>query len=310
MSYTTDDFKYSINGGYSRGAQLPAKPVSVLYAYGQVDENGACCTECGGEWEGGFVVKLENGKIAHVTGWCDYTGWGCQDGASFELFDKIEDVAVKPFWDKDPSDLNQELPRVLKELAGEEAMGQSSLSRMHRQRVPVRVFVLPVYGELGLYDSDPTGQEMISYKPEEAEGEGMTDYKGLIERARSYVYPKQLDYDVIHTLASALESTLARLEAAEANLGVAVQCIEAYSWKGSSENRPARDCLDALRKVPSPALASYGILKGIAGLAERFEDLVRRHYLQKEVEYDLSYFDATHIALCNALDAWREAKSS
>lgn len=121
MSYSTCDFKYSIQGGYGGGKPLPSKPVKVLYAYGGVDEDGKCCNDCGGEWSGGFVVQLENSKLAHVTGWCDYTGWGCQDGGDHTIHDDISSIEVKPFWDKDPVDLNGELPRILKELDGEEA---------------------------------------------------------------------------------------------------------------------------------------------------------------------------------------------
>ena len=29
------------------------------------------------------VIKLANGKYGYLTGWCDYTGWSCQDGANF-----------------------------------------------------------------------------------------------------------------------------------------------------------------------------------------------------------------------------------
>ena len=33
-------------------------------------------------WTGGFVLKLKDGRFAYLTGWCDYTGWGCQDGGA------------------------------------------------------------------------------------------------------------------------------------------------------------------------------------------------------------------------------------
>lgn len=35
-----------------------------------------------GSWTGGFVLKLRDGRWALVCGWCDTTGWGCQDGAN------------------------------------------------------------------------------------------------------------------------------------------------------------------------------------------------------------------------------------
>jgi len=121
VSYALDDFKYSIKGGYYGGESLPSPPVKVHYAYGQVDTDGQCCSDCGGEWSGGFVVELADGQFAHVTGWCDYTGWGCQDGASFTLHATLGEIEPKPYWDKEPADLNDNLAAVLKELAGEEA---------------------------------------------------------------------------------------------------------------------------------------------------------------------------------------------
>lgn len=43
------------------------------------------------EWEGGFLLcgKQTNGAPlwAFVFGWCDTTGWGCQDGAYLRAFD-------------------------------------------------------------------------------------------------------------------------------------------------------------------------------------------------------------------------------
>lgn len=38
----------------------------------------------------------------------------------------------------------------------------------HRLQQSGYYFAVTTYGELGLYDSDPTGQEMISFKPESA----------------------------------------------------------------------------------------------------------------------------------------------
>lgn len=120
-TYCTDDLKYSLKGGYDGSNLPPSRPVRVLYAYGNVDAEGACCNDCGGEWDGGFVVELESGKICHATGWADYTGWGCQDGGAHTLHDKIEDIPVMPFWDKDPIDLNSELPEIWKSLMEEES---------------------------------------------------------------------------------------------------------------------------------------------------------------------------------------------
>lgn len=82
----------------------------VLYAWGESPEGG-------GSWEGGFILQLKNGKLACVTGWCDYTGWGCQDGRDEIIiqtrsrsWEKLKaefgiEGAISP--DKDPVDLNR-----------------------------------------------------------------------------------------------------------------------------------------------------------------------------------------------------------
>lgn len=42
------------------------------------------------EWEGYLVARLADGRYIGVVGWCDTTGWGCQDAA---------DVFVGSSWD-------------------------------------------------------------------------------------------------------------------------------------------------------------------------------------------------------------------
>jgi hypothetical protein len=127
MSYTTDDFKESI----SRVAISPDDVAAVVSAWGAGDgmgDGGAGYkwSEDGvTDWSGGFLLRLRDGSYAYVTGWCDYTGWGCQDGAFVYRFfnqrptlDEIN-AAVKADkdnysaapesveWDKEPADLNR-----------------------------------------------------------------------------------------------------------------------------------------------------------------------------------------------------------
>jgi hypothetical protein len=76
------------------------------------------------EWEGGFVCHTRSGKPwIFVFGWCDTTGWGCQDGAWVVEFDtepSVEQIVGE--WrkqmhgeppitlaDRDPIDLNRHL---------------------------------------------------------------------------------------------------------------------------------------------------------------------------------------------------------
>lgn len=92
----------------------------VLYAWGDTNEDSKT------ELCFGAIIQLKDKKIIYITGWNDYTGWGCQDGVSLyydsswfyfekELFptpDKIIDRFGKMdfekiVWDEDPIDLNK-----------------------------------------------------------------------------------------------------------------------------------------------------------------------------------------------------------
>lgn len=103
--YTVYDFKESVDRVSGLG-----RPKRVLYAYGESPEGG-------GSWNGGFVFENDAGKIAILTGWCDYTGWGCQDGATGQVFDNLDglkawvaaahEVPDLGSMDADPQDLNK-----------------------------------------------------------------------------------------------------------------------------------------------------------------------------------------------------------
>lgn len=99
MSYARSDFSESMG----RATITPEKIKKVLAAWGE-------STEGYGEWSGGFLLQLKDSRFAYLTGWCDTTGWGCQDGANIEFFDKKPKVAEcnkDVEWDKDPADLNK-----------------------------------------------------------------------------------------------------------------------------------------------------------------------------------------------------------
>jgi hypothetical protein len=81
----------------------------------------------GSEWTGGFLMELKDGRWLYLTGWCDYTGWGCQDGIEEKYFDAkpeldsltkdLEDWQTKPEkWDIDPVDLNRWVRGEISEL--------------------------------------------------------------------------------------------------------------------------------------------------------------------------------------------------
>jgi len=106
--YELNDFTESLER-----VKLPSKPTNVLRAFGR-------STKGFSEWEGGFLLKLEDGSLALLTGWCDTSGWGCQDGAEVQIYSASDPVpeTVKretyqdgwpPIseWDENPEDLNK-----------------------------------------------------------------------------------------------------------------------------------------------------------------------------------------------------------
>ena len=110
--FTTTDFTESIHGEGIKKGDIE----KVIAGWGNVDRDGACCEACGGEWSGGFLLAMKDGRFAYISGWCDYTGWGCQDGTNIEWFDTqpaLKDLEPHPEdkWDVDPSDLNLCLPK-------------------------------------------------------------------------------------------------------------------------------------------------------------------------------------------------------
>lgn len=101
MGYDTWDFTESMK---IAGVQLEDID-KVHWGYGNVDEEGKCCDGCGGEWSGAFCFTTKDGKHGVVSGSCDYTGWGCQDGADIEWVDTIPEPPKGA--DIDPADLNE-----------------------------------------------------------------------------------------------------------------------------------------------------------------------------------------------------------
>lgn len=112
-SYTVYDLSESMK-------QVPIEPAAVegvVAAWGGSPEGYA-------SWNGGFLMKLKDGRWLYLSGWCDTTGWGCQDGISTAYFDaepELEELQSMPkpdaesyswdepcpAWDRDPADLNR-----------------------------------------------------------------------------------------------------------------------------------------------------------------------------------------------------------
>jgi len=92
MSYDLYDFTETI-----RLVDVDPESIeSVTFAWGYSPEGF-------GSWEGGFVLRLHDSldhpvgaKYIYVFGWCDTSGWGCQDGAGcayFEISPSFTDCA-------------------------------------------------------------------------------------------------------------------------------------------------------------------------------------------------------------------------
>lgn len=132
MSYTTDDFSESIARWPLKASEIEC----VLSAWGKGSGMGEdaghfkWADDGATEWSGGFLMRLKDGRYAYLTGWCDYTGWGCQDGVEVFYFDAQPDAATilvgsgdthapdASEWDIEPADLNRWLALESAKAAG------------------------------------------------------------------------------------------------------------------------------------------------------------------------------------------------
>lgn len=123
MSYTTEDFSDNL----ARVALSAQDIETVVAAWGKGDGQGEDAghyrhsEEGVSDWSGGFLMRLKDGRYAYLTGWCDFTGWGCQDGAELHFYDvrphlgalmPPQEFSERPVlqpedWDHDPTDLNR-----------------------------------------------------------------------------------------------------------------------------------------------------------------------------------------------------------
>jgi hypothetical protein len=109
-TYTRYDFAESLN--HADGAPAAQDVKRVIAAYGVSGDYA--------EWSGGFLMELKDGRYCYLTGWCDTTGWGCQDDAAITYFDAepaLESLEQESYpegdkeWDREPADLNLWLER-------------------------------------------------------------------------------------------------------------------------------------------------------------------------------------------------------
>jgi hypothetical protein len=103
MSYELYDFAETLSG-------QGLKPQDVAKVHAAWGEQGDYA-----EWEGGFLVELKDSRFAYISGWCDTTGWGCQDGTDIQWFETLPDRGQfkraygdqSLEWDDEPVDLNR-----------------------------------------------------------------------------------------------------------------------------------------------------------------------------------------------------------
>lgn len=123
MSYAVYDFTESLSRVGVQAVDI--ERVVSAWGKGNESEEGIAhyrhSEDTGTEWSGGFLCALRDGSFVYITGWCDYTGWGCQDGASVYRFgelptrdvilaaakDEYGDVPPDSEWDTEPADLNR-----------------------------------------------------------------------------------------------------------------------------------------------------------------------------------------------------------
>lgn len=82
MTFSVYDFTETLAGEKIERTDINR----VVAAWG---EEGICS-----EWSGGFLLEMKSGKFLYITGWCDTTGWGCQDGTQKAEFDSLPDIST------------------------------------------------------------------------------------------------------------------------------------------------------------------------------------------------------------------------
>lgn len=66
----------------------------------------------GANWH--YILKLKNGKYSYGTGWCDYSGWGCQDNAVWSTPGNREQALLAaPERDDDRKDIRTQLRKQI-----------------------------------------------------------------------------------------------------------------------------------------------------------------------------------------------------
>jgi hypothetical protein len=113
MGYTTYDFEETMERAAGEGVSVEnVRTVIAAWGEGGDDWN---------EWSGGFLLEMKDRSLVYITGWCDTSGWGCQDGIEVfkfvdnadlvEQYENIDTLRDAHEWDMEPADLNLYLER-------------------------------------------------------------------------------------------------------------------------------------------------------------------------------------------------------
>jgi hypothetical protein len=99
-------------GGNSNGFRL--EDVAYVLAYLQGENDGPSFY---------WIVAMKDRTYAFVSGWCDYTGWGCQDGGEAHIFVSLREALTKAY------EVNVEVRKLLTlQLTGERSFGEATPS--------------------------------------------------------------------------------------------------------------------------------------------------------------------------------------
>lgn len=129
MSYATDDFTESLHRVDVKREDIARVVAAWGWGSGMGENHGhhRWAEDSASDWSGGFLCEMKDGSYVYITGWCDYTGWGCQDGAQVyryterpafaqlaadvKLAGDYSETPNDSEWDIDPADLNRWLAR-------------------------------------------------------------------------------------------------------------------------------------------------------------------------------------------------------
>lgn len=103
------DLPYAVRAMGSDNGGFRLEDVAYVLAYLSGENDGPSY-----HW----IIAMKDHTYAYVTGWCDYTGWGCQDGGNAKMFPSLREALA---------DTDASVENLLKlQLTGENSFGEST----------------------------------------------------------------------------------------------------------------------------------------------------------------------------------------